>query len=542
MSDENNIYDYDPNEEVDEMDLWSIEDSADLNGDGIDDAFIESVDMDGDGNADMLVYSEDIDFDGNIDVTLMEADTNADGMIDYSEARYISYEEDMSRDEYYVSVEDTDFDGEFDDVDFGVDEYSNEDIIYDEETDYAEVDYSEADSTETDYAEVDYSETDSIETDYAEVDYSEAESTEADYAEVDEEADTVVYGYDLDNDGTDDLTVSATDTDGDGIADIISYAGDLDGDGRVDIVMTEADTNNDGVADTTEVSYISYNEDGSSDEYFVKAADLDFDGEIDDVDYGVETHSAEEVDGEEYTEEITNEDSYDEEEYIEEDEYVDEIESEDDTLVLPSVDYDTANDNGAVYTDLDNFDASNADAEGVIGEPEDALDLWEYQGDTYRCALYAQKFVIEEYTGEEVDIEDLVDMAEDNGWFSEGSGTPLNHMDKILDSYDIPNETSYGNTMEDLVESLNDGNRVIVAVDADEYWTGENDSDVYTPGDGVTHAVEVIGIDNTDPDNPMVILNDSGMPNGAGVEVPMETFMDAWEDGNNYMIECYIGG
>jgi hypothetical protein len=29
------------------------------------------------------------------------------------------------------------------------------------------------------------------------------------------------------------------------------------------------------------------------------------------------------------------------------------------------------------------------------------------------------------------------------------------------------------------------------------------------------------------------------MPNGAGVEVPMATFMDAWEDGNNYMVECY---
>ena len=113
------------------------------------------------------------------------------------------------------------------------------------------------------------------------------------------------------------------------------------------------------------------------------------------------------------------------------------------------------------------------------------------------------------------------------------------HASRILDHYGIEHEDSYDNSIEDLVESLNDGHRVIVAVDSEEYWYGENDGDdYYTPGDGVNHAVEVIGIDNSDPDNPMIILNDSGVPDGAGLLIPMETFMDAWEDGNNFMIEC----
>ena len=41
-----------------------------------------------------------------------------------------------------------------------------------------------------------------------------------------------------------------------------------------------------------------------------------------------------------------------------------------------------------------------------------------------------------------------------------------------------------------------------------------------------------------DPDNVMVIVNDSGAPEGCGIAIPAETFMDAWEDSSCYMIEC----
>ena len=177
------------------------------------------------------------------------------------------------------------------------------------------------------------------------------------------------------------------------------------------------------------------------------------------------------------------------------------------------------------YDDFDNFDPASADPENIIGNPDqDVLDLWESQGSTNRCAIYSQKFVIEEFTGREIDIQELVDVAIDNGWFSERGGTLLIDMAQLLD-------------YEDLVLCLENCSKVIFSIDADEVWFGE-DEDLYSPNDSVNHAIEVIGIDNSDPDNPMVIVNDSGHPDGQGALYPLDQFLDAWEDGNCQLIEC----
>ena len=131
----------------------------------------------------------------------------------------------------------------------------------------------------------------------------------------------------------------------------------------------------------------------------------------------------------------------------------------------------------------------------------------------------------------------MAELAEENGWFYEENGTPFLHMNKMLDYYGIENEMSFNNDEADLREALENGEKVIVSVDADEIWYGETD-DVFTPTDGANHAVQVIGIDYSDPDNPMVILNDSGHPDGCGEMVPLDVFMDAWEDGGYQMITC----
>lgn len=186
------------------------------------------------------------------------------------------------------------------------------------------------------------------------------------------------------------------------------------------------------------------------------------------------------------------------------------------------------------------FDHFNQELnENIYGNPEKSMEYWEYQGETNRCALYAQKFVIEEFTGQEIDIEELADTAETLGFFSEDGGTPCIYMNRMLDYYGVENEVSYGNTIEDLEESLNSGDKVIVSLDSGEYWYNESFlMDLFDPANGPDHAVEVIGIDESDPENPFVILNDSGTPEGCGERIPLEVFKDAWEDGNNHMIVC----
>ncbi|MCD7715858.1 MAG: hypothetical protein LUI39_05340 [Lachnospiraceae bacterium] len=199
------------------------------------------------------------------------------------------------------------------------------------------------------------------------------------------------------------------------------------------------------------------------------------------------------------------------------------------------LDYFSDQMNATEIEDLENYNPAESDPEMVTGEPEKSMEYWEYQGNTNRCSIYSQKFIIEELTGQELDIEEVVEVAIDNGWFTEEGGTSLMNISKLLEYYGVDCEMSQGNTLEDIEECLENGGLVEVAIDADEIWYGENDF-FFTPSDGPNHAVEVIGIDRTDPDNPVVILNDSGNPNGCAVEIPLDTFMDAWEDSNYQMV------
>jgi hypothetical protein len=50
------------------------------------------------------------------------------------------------------------------------------------------------------------------------------------------------------------------------------------------------------------------------------------------------------------------------------------------------------------------------------------------------------------------------------------------------------------------------------------------------------HAVAVTGIDISDPSHPMVILNDSGTPNGDSVRYPLAQFMDAWGNSDCFYV------
>jgi hypothetical protein len=44
---------------------------------------------------------------------------------------------------------------------------------------------------------------------------------------------------------------------------------------------------------------------------------------------------------------------------------------------------------------------------------------------------------------------------------------------------------------------------------------------------------------NSDPANPHIIVNDSGIPDGGGLMIPVDDFMNAWADSNCLMVEAY---
>ena len=188
---------------------------------------------------------------------------------------------------------------------------------------------------------------------------------------------------------------------------------------------------------------------------------------------------------------------------------------------------------GTYYEELTTYEPTE---DSDVYNASDAMEWFEFQGDTSRCAQYAQLFVIEEFTGYAFDMNEFAAFAEANGWFSEDYGTDLEDMNKMLDYFGIENYPSYASDFSDLLTCLENDGRVIVAVDSGEYWYNEGFIDDMVDPYGMDHAIEVIGYD---AETNMVIVNDSGVPDGAGLEIPLDTFLNAWADSDNFMIECY---
>ena len=176
---------------------------------------------------------------------------------------------------------------------------------------------------------------------------------------------------------------------------------------------------------------------------------------------------------------------------------------------------------------------------GVLGDPGQDAQYWHLQEAPNSCAVAAQEFVLEDLTGIPFTESQLADQASANGWYDPAYGTPTDDVGNLLEAHGIPTAREEGD-IEQLTELVAQDRPVIVAVDSSEIWEGADETELgdlpFVPGGGADHAVVVTGMDFTDPDNPEVILNDSGHPDGAGMRVSLEDFTAAWEDSGNYMV------
>jgi len=164
----------------------------------------------------------------------------------------------------------------------------------------------------------------------------------------------------------------------------------------------------------------------------------------------------------------------------------------------------------------------------VDGTPGEDAQFWQLQTTPFTCAVVAQLGIIEAFTGEPVSEAQLVYDATANGWLSDNGMSPLD-VGNLLDLYNIPCHVEMGATIQDLMAELTQGHKVIVGVDSGELWHQDFPLEDFFQ-QAADHAIWVTGVDTSDSDNPMVIINDSGDPNGAGKAYPMADFVDAWED------------
>lgn len=183
----------------------------------------------------------------------------------------------------------------------------------------------------------------------------------------------------------------------------------------------------------------------------------------------------------------------------------------------------------------DNYDAQTMDDSQIIGDVSD-LEQWEFQ-DGNTCGVFAQKFVIEQLTGQEVPINDLVDQAMELDSYDPSQGTVIYDVDALLQRYGLDTEMKQNASVQDMLDCIENDGKVIAFVDSDEIWSSDESASFVS--NDADHFVQVVGIDYSNPDEPMVILNDSGHPHGRGEMVPLSTFVDAWEDGGCFMVGAY---
>lgn len=175
----------------------------------------------------------------------------------------------------------------------------------------------------------------------------------------------------------------------------------------------------------------------------------------------------------------------------------------------------------------------------IIGDPQDQTDYWELQNQDDNCAVAAELSIMHQF-GVDITQDDANYISAEHGWYHPGGGTSPDDIGNMMDLYNIPNHTVHDAQISDLARELQQGHGVIVGVNSADLWEQGplealgnfiRDSLGIAP---VDHAVTVIGIDTTDPAHPMVVLNDSGHPDGQGAMYPLDQFMDAWENSDFY--------
>lgn len=170
--------------------------------------------------------------------------------------------------------------------------------------------------------------------------------------------------------------------------------------------------------------------------------------------------------------------------------------------------------------------------ETVVGDLEDT-ENWHPQAEDMSCAVTVQEMIAEQLLDREVSEKAVIDLAKQEGWYDPVEGTTLLNTGKVLEAMGLEVERTQGATVSDLTQALAEGEKIICGVD-NMILQDARFADM--PGRTVNHAVQLVAIDYSDPENPQAVLNDTGVPNGQGIRHDLDVFLAAWKTSGNYAV------
>lgn len=163
------------------------------------------------------------------------------------------------------------------------------------------------------------------------------------------------------------------------------------------------------------------------------------------------------------------------------------------------------------------------------------------QPDDHSCALRSQQIILRDF-GIDIPFNDLEKIALDSGVYT-NEGTYTYDIGKVLELAGVGMHQVTDTSLDDLMNELSQGHRVIVSVDADELWYNDNlkgrlnnwFNDVIGHQGG-NHALIVAGVEvnPNDVNDIKVVLTDPGTGH-LRIEYPANQFINAWKDSDCFM-------
>ncbi len=161
-----------------------------------------------------------------------------------------------------------------------------------------------------------------------------------------------------------------------------------------------------------------------------------------------------------------------------------------------------------------------------------AKDVWHIGDDNSNSLVCCQEFIVEEYLGEEAGA--FSENRSETDWIYElNDDVYLENAGALLEYYGIETHAEYEANFKTLENALDAGNRVIVYVNSlcfDSSYNG-----IY-PMWNANHTVEIIGVDRDTDNSIKIIINDPGVEDGCGKTIDYDTFMNAWDMSDNFML------
>jgi hypothetical protein len=168
----------------------------------------------------------------------------------------------------------------------------------------------------------------------------------------------------------------------------------------------------------------------------------------------------------------------------------------------------------------------------IVGNPDRDTHDWVHQTTPFTCDVVSQEMILHEY-GMDVSEAQLTYDAASHGWLTD-NGTSPQDMARLLDLYGVDTHINYSGRIDDLAAELAQGHKVIVAVDSGDLWNSPDSN--WFDRHVADHAIVITGLNMSNPDRPMVVVNDPGDPSGAGKEYPLGQFLEAWGGSRNMYV------